>query len=190
MAKPTPIPTAQRALATAIKALESISISTGIKGTAIKLGNEFVTDTNAVLNDLVNVKADAEALVKGLNILLNKFKQSTLPDKPVSRGLCNEIPLHAVETAVPFSGFSEVYIDGPVVDGQERCDAVTDTDGKSGSYLSQAEFEASGLKEVYDWETQDGDSVTASESVQAELNSTVPIERTAAPELFAATPSF
>jgi hypothetical protein len=162
MAKPTPIPTAQRALATAIKALESISISTGIKGTAIKLGNEFVSDTNAVLNDLVNVKADAQALVDGLDTLLRKLKQSTTPDGLVQRGLCNEIPVHAAETAVPFNGFSKVYLDGPVIDGQERCDAVIESD----------------------------DSLTPSEFVEAELNSTVPIERTAVPELFSATPTF
>lgn len=138
MAKPTPIPTAQRALATAIKALESISISTGIKGTAIKLGNEFVTDTNAVLNDLANVKADAQALVDGLNTMLIKLKETSSPGK---RG---------------------VTLAGPITDGQERCDAAIDAD----------------------------DSLTPSEFVQAELNSTVPIQRTVTPDLFQATPTF
>lgn len=138
MAKPTPIPTAQRALATAIKALESISISTGIKGTAIKLGNEFVTDTNAVLNDLADVKADAQTLVDGLNTMLIKLKETS---GPATRG---------------------ITFTSPITDDQERCDAVIDTD----------------------------DSLTPSEFVQAELNSTVPIQRTATPDLFPATPTF
>lgn len=153
MAKPTPIPTAQRALATAIKALESISISTGIKGTAIKLGNEFVTDTNAVLNDLANVKADAQALVDGLNTMLNKLAETA--NTKSLEALIKEDRLD------PYSPSGIVFA-GPVVDGQERCNTVIATD----------------------------DSLTTSEFVQAELNSTVPIERTAAPELFAATPTF
>lgn len=129
MAKPTPIPSAQRALATAIKALESISINTGIKGTAVKLGSEFVTDTNAVVADLQAVSADAQALVDGLNTMINKLAEATNTEK--SEALIKE---HRA----------------PEVD----------------------------------------DSITASEFVQAELNSTVPIERTTAPELFSASPSF
>ena len=76
MAKPTPVPTAQRALATAIKALESISISTGIKGTAVKLGSEIVTDVSSVVNDLQAVKADAEEFVTGLQLMLNKLGET------------------------------------------------------------------------------------------------------------------
>lgn len=87
MAKATPIPTAQRALNTAIKALESISISTGIKGTAIKLGSEFVTDVDSVVADLIAVQKDAEELVTGLKTMTEKLQQSTNNAQPQSQVL-------------------------------------------------------------------------------------------------------
>lgn len=170
MAKPTPIPTAQRALATAIKALESISISTGIKGTAIKLGNEFVTDTNAVLNDLRAVTEDAQTLVDGLTTMLNKLAETANTER--LEALIKEDHLNFGDPSVngkPVSCFASTF--------ESTTEEVITEDSNiahdHSKFLTDAE-----------------ESITPSEFVEAELNSTVPIERTTAPELFAASPSF
>lgn len=116
MSKPTPIPTAQRALATAIKALENISISTGIKGTAIKLGNEFVTDTEAVVSELKAVKADAQELVNGLQLMLSKLAENTKPSQPLTaeEGPANNITatelIHAELESLRAADFDAEYL--------------------------------------------------------------------------------